>query len=138
MQSYKPNIFDANLYHHIIEPNFKGKNLCELCEKAILLKFVLSLDKSNTHQPNAFETFIRKFDLLSSSSYRNFLSISYKIVLNTIMITLSLQEFESSRVNSSSTSQKMRIWSHLLKKSLMENFIFLYSVHFYQLVISHI
>ena len=36
-------------YHHIIESNFKGINLCELCEKAILMKCVLSLEKSNTH-----------------------------------------------------------------------------------------
>ena len=33
----------------MVESNFKGINLCELCGKAILIKCVLTLDKSNTH-----------------------------------------------------------------------------------------
>ena len=36
-------------YHHMFESNFKGINLRKLCEEAILIKCVLTLDNSNTH-----------------------------------------------------------------------------------------
>ena len=69
---YKLNIYDVNFtnYHHMVESNFKGINLRKLCEKAILIKCILTLDNSNTHQLNTIETVIRTFDLSNSSSYR--------------------------------------------------------------------
>ena len=75
---YKLNIYDANVtnYHHMAESNFKKINICKLCEKAILIKCILTFNKSNTHEPNAIETVIRTFDLLNSDSYRNSLDLS--------------------------------------------------------------
>ena len=48
---YKLNINDANFtnYRHMVESNFKGINLPEMYEKAILIKCILTLDNSNTH-----------------------------------------------------------------------------------------
>ena len=45
---YKLNIYDANFtnYHHMVESNFKGINLRKLCEKAVLIKCILTLDTS--------------------------------------------------------------------------------------------
>ena len=101
---YKLNIYDVNFtnYHHVIESNFKGINLRKLCEKTILIKYILNLDNSNTHQLNTIETVIWTFDLSNSSNYRNSLAISAIIVLCTIMITQPPLEFDSSRVNYSS------------------------------------
>ena len=97
---YQLNIYNVNFtnYHHMVESNFKGINLRKLCEKAILIKCILTLDNSNTHQLNTIETVIRTFDLPNSSNYRNSLAVSTIIVLWTIMITQS----PSSGVNSSS------------------------------------
>ena len=77
---YKLNIYNANFtsYQVMVEPEFKRINLRKLCEKAILIKFILTLENSNTHQSNAIEAVIRVFDLLNSYSYRNSLAISYK------------------------------------------------------------
>ena len=48
---YKLNIYDANFtnYHHMVESNFKGRNLRKLCEKVILIKCNLTLDNVNTY-----------------------------------------------------------------------------------------
>ena len=61
----------------MVESNFKGINLRKLCEKAILIKSIMLLDNSDTHQQNAIETIIRTTDLSNSSSYRNSLAILY-------------------------------------------------------------
>ena len=47
---YKWNIYDGRFtnYHHMYESNFKGINLRKLCEKAILIKCISTLDNSNT------------------------------------------------------------------------------------------
>ena len=75
---YKLNIYDGNLtnYHHMFESNLKRINLLKLCKEAILIKSILTLDNSNTHEPNTIETVTRIFDQLNSSSYRNPLAIS--------------------------------------------------------------
>ena len=101
---YKLSIYNVNFtnYHHMIESNFKGINLRKLCEKAILIKCILNLDSSNTHQLNTIETVVRTFDLSNPSNYRNYLAVSTIIVLCTTMITQSPSEFEPSKVNSSS------------------------------------
>ena len=39
-------------------------NLPKQCEKAILIKYILTLHNSDTHQSKAIETVIRGFDLL--------------------------------------------------------------------------
>ena len=69
---YKLNIYDVNFtnYHHMVESNFKGTNLRKLCEKAILIKCILTLDNSNTHQLNTIETVIRTFDRSNPSNYK--------------------------------------------------------------------
>ena len=48
---YKLNIYNANFtsYHHMVESNLKWINLRILCEKAILIKCILTLDNLNTH-----------------------------------------------------------------------------------------
>ena len=48
---YKLNNYDANFanYHHMVESNFKGINLRKLCEKAILIKCILTLDNTNIY-----------------------------------------------------------------------------------------
>ena len=48
---YKSNIYGANYtnYHHMVESNLKGINLRKMCEKAILIKCILTLNNSNTH-----------------------------------------------------------------------------------------
>ena len=86
-------------YHHMIESNY---NLHKLCEKAILIKCILTLDSSNTDQLNAIETVIRTFDLSNFSDYRKSLAISTIIVLCTIITTQSSSEFVSAKVNFSS------------------------------------
>ena len=76
---YRLNIYDANYtnYHHMVESNFKGINLHKLCEKAVLINCILTLDNLNTHSQNAIETVIRTSDLSNSSSYRNYLAVLY-------------------------------------------------------------
>ena len=48
---YKLRIYDANFtnYDHMVESSCKGINLRKLCEKAILIKYILTLDDLNTH-----------------------------------------------------------------------------------------
>ena len=48
---YKLNIYDVNFtnYHNMVESNFKLINFCKLCENAIWIKCVLTLDNSNAH-----------------------------------------------------------------------------------------
>ena len=48
---YKLRIYDANFtnYDHMVESSCKGINLSKLCEKAILIKYILTLDDLNTH-----------------------------------------------------------------------------------------
>ena len=48
---YKLNIYDAKFtnYHYMVESNFKRINIGKLCEKAFLIKCILTLDNSNTH-----------------------------------------------------------------------------------------
>ena len=102
---YKLNIYGANFtnYHHMVESNFKGINLCKLCGKAILIKCILTFDNFNTNQSNTIKTVIRTFDLLNSSSYRNSLAVPYN---NCFMYhnnhLQSPSQFELSRVNFSS------------------------------------
>ena len=62
-------------YYHMNESNFKGINLRKLCEKAIIIKSILTLDNSNTSL--AVETLIRTFDQSNSSTYRNSLAKPY-------------------------------------------------------------
>ena len=68
---YKLNIYDANIknYHHMVASNFKGINLRKQCEKAILIKYIVTFDNLNTHQPNAIDTVTKMFDLPNSSSH---------------------------------------------------------------------
>ena len=40
----------------MVESNFKGINLRKQCEKAILIKCIVTFDNLNTHQPNAIDT----------------------------------------------------------------------------------
>ena len=48
---YKLNIYYVKFtnYHHIAQLSFKGINLHKLCENAILIKCILTLDNSSTH-----------------------------------------------------------------------------------------
>ena len=80
------SIFDLNFrnYHLMIESNL---NLRKLCEKAILIKCILTLDNSNIHWLNPIEKVIRTFDVSNSSYYRKSLAISTIIVLCTIITT---------------------------------------------------
>ena len=47
---YKLNIYNVNFtnYHHMVESNFMGINLCKLYEKSVLIKWILTFDNSNT------------------------------------------------------------------------------------------
>ena len=92
-------------YHHIAQLSFKGINLHKLCENAILIKCILTLNNSSTHQLNNIETVTRTFDLSNSSNYRNSLASSTIIILCTILITQSPSGFEKSREISSSFFQ---------------------------------
>ena len=60
----------------MVESNFKEINLRKLNEKSLLIKYILTLDSSNTHQSNGIETIIRTFDLSKSFSSSNSLTIS--------------------------------------------------------------
>ena len=53
----------------MVESNFKGINLRKQCEKAILIKCIVTFDNLNTHQPNAIDTVTKMFDLPNSSSH---------------------------------------------------------------------
>ena len=47
---YKLNIYDASFTsYHMVESNFNRINLCKLCERAILIKCILTFIKSNTY-----------------------------------------------------------------------------------------
>ena len=48
---YKLNIDDTSFtnFYRMVQSNFKEINLRKLCEKAILIKCILTLDNSNTH-----------------------------------------------------------------------------------------
>ena len=96
----KLNIYDANFTnnHHMVQSNFKGINLRNLCEKTVLTKCISTLNDSNTRYPNTIKTVIRTFDLSNSFNFRNSLAISYN---NCFMYRI-LVEFDSSRLNSSS------------------------------------
>ena len=71
---YKLNIYDVNFtnYYQIAESNLR-----KLCEKTILIKWILTLDNLNTHHANAIETLIKTFYLLNASSCKNSIAISY-------------------------------------------------------------
>ena len=56
--------------------NFKEINR-KLCEEAILIKCIITLDSSNAYQPNATETVIKTLDQQNSSSCRNSPAVSY-------------------------------------------------------------
>ena len=64
----------------MFKSNFKEINLRKLCDKAVLMKCILTLDNWNTHWLNATDTVIRTFDQSNSSTYRNSLAISTIIV----------------------------------------------------------
>ena len=46
---YKLNDANSTNYHHMVESNFKVIDLRKLCEKAILMKSILTLDKFSTY-----------------------------------------------------------------------------------------
>ena len=64
----------------MFKSNFKEINLRKLCDEAVLMKCILTLDNWNTRWLNATDTVIRTLDHSNSSTYRNSLAISTIIV----------------------------------------------------------
>ena len=64
----------------MFKSNFKEINLRKLCDEAVLMKCILTLDNWNARWVNATDTVIRTLDQSNSSTYRNSLAISTIIV----------------------------------------------------------